>query len=149
MTFLVFSINGRRFAIPASDVVTVVPMVPLREIDGTPDWVAGVLPFFGDVVPVLDVCRLHVARASRRAFASRIMLVRYPTAGGDVRTLGLLAEGVTDIADVAADAWRAVGFATPETPWLGPVADVGGGVLAQRIAVSDLLPPDVRERLFP
>ncbi len=149
MTHLVFSIDERRFALPATEVVAVVPVTPLRAIDGTPAWVAGLLAHLGTLVPVVDLCWLHAGRPARPAFASRIVIARYPRPGGGERHLGLLAEHVTDVAQLAPDAWQDPGLAMPDTPWLGPVADLGGGVLAQRVSVPDLLPQDVRDRLFP
>lgn len=148
MTFLAFTVDDQRFALPAADVITVVPAAPLRTMDGTPDWVAGVMPFFDRMLPVIDVSRLHAARAARRAFGTRIVVVRYPRAAGDARPLGLLAERVTDVLEVEPDQWRESGLATPDTPWLGPLARVGDE-LVQRVALSDLLPEGVRDRLFP
>jgi chemotaxis-related protein WspB len=148
MTVLVFSVDGRRYALDAADVIAVVPNAPLRLIDAAPPWVAGILRFSDQLVPVVDLCQLQAARSSRRAFSTRIVLVRYPRPAGDARTLGLLAEGVTDVADIDPGQWRDSGLATPDTPWLGPLAELGEG-LVQRIAIQDLLPPAVRERLFP
>lgn len=148
MTFLSFTVDDRRFALPATEVISVVPFAPLRQIDGTPAWVAGVLPFFDRLVPVIDLSQLQAARRSRRAYATRIIVVSYPAASGDARPLGLLAEHVTDVLDLAPDRWRAPGIATPETPWLGPLANAAG-TWVQQVAVAELLPGAVRDRLFP
>jgi chemotaxis-related protein WspB len=146
MTFLIFSIDDRRFALSTDDVVTVVPAGPLQRLDGAPPWVAGVLPALEDLVPVVDICQLQAGRPARRAYSTRVVLVRYPRAAADVRTLGILAEGVTDVADVAPGGEP--GVRLPDTPWLGPLADVGSG-LAQRVTIADLVPASARERLFP
>lgn len=148
MTYLAFTIDDRRYALPAADVFTVVPAAPLRAIDGTPAWVAGVLPFFEHLVPVIDLCQLQARRSSRRAFSTRIVVAKYQRGGGEERPLGLLAEQVSDVLDVADTAWRDPGLSLPDTPWLGPLAEVDGD-LVQRIRVTDLLPEAVRERLFP
>jgi chemotaxis-related protein WspB len=148
MTFLSFSIDGRRFALPAADIISVVPAAPLRGIDGAPSWVAGILDYFGDMVPVIDLCALQVARPCRPAFGTRIVIVRYPVRAGVSRPLGLRAEGVTEVLDLEQDQWRETGLATPETPWLGPLAQARAGTV-QRITVADLLPDEVRQRLFP
>ena len=148
MAFLVFSVDDRRYALDAADVIAVVPNGPLRPIDAAPPWVAGILGFSDQLVPVVDLCQLQVGRSSRRAFSTRIVLVRYARPAGDERTLGMRAEGVTDVIDVAPGQWRDSGLATPDTPWLGPLAEMGER-LVQRIAIQDLLPPAVRERLFP
>lgn len=148
MTFLLFSVDERRFALPATEVVSVVAALPLRAIDAAPAWVTGLLSWSGDLVPVVDLCRLHAGRPARRAFTTRIVLVRYVRPGGDARVLGLLAEGVNEVADVGPGQWRDAGLALPETPWLGPLASVGDG-LVQRIVIADLLPQAVRDRLFP
>jgi chemotaxis-related protein WspB len=148
MTFLAFSVDDRRFALPAADVVTIVPAAALRAIDAAPAWVAGLLPVGADLVPVIDLCRLHAGRAARHAFTTRIILLRYLRPDGASRVLGLLAEGVADVAEVEPGQWHDAGLARPDTPWLGPLAMVGGALI-QRIAIADLLPQAVRDRLFP
>jgi chemotaxis-related protein WspB len=148
MTFVAFSIDDRGFALPATDVVAVVPAAPLRGIDGAPAWVAGILSWFDEMVPVVDLCALQAGRPCRKAFSTRIVIVRYPAHPGIVRPLGLLAERVTDAIEVDSGRWQEIGLATPETPWLGPMTQGADGAV-QRVTVSALLPDEVRARLFP
>ena len=147
MLLVAFSVGARRYGVPVDEVITVVPRLPVRPIAGAPAWVPGVFEYFGAMVPVVDLCALLEARPCRTAFATRVLLVRYPIAEGRTRPLGLAAEHMTDVVDVDGSAFRDSGVAGE--PWLGPLAPTGGGDLLQRVHVADLLPPETRAHLFP
>lgn len=104
-----------RFALDARRVVEVVPAVPLREAVGAPPSVAGVFDYRGRLVPVVDLSRYLGRGPSRRAYATRILLLdlgEEPVRAYDDRReadlLGLMAEGVVDLEEIApgdAGAW--------------------------------------------
>jgi chemotaxis-related protein WspB len=149
MIYVALAVDDRRFAVLADSVIGVVPSVPLRPIDATPPWVAGVFTHGDHIVPVVDLCQLHAQHPCRRAFSTRILLVHYPAASGEDRTLGLQAERVTEAVSIAKERWRPSGIATPEAPWLGPLAEMPDGTFLQLVTPTDLLPASVRQRLFP
>jgi chemotaxis-related protein WspB len=149
VTLIAFAVDGKRYGLDVTDILTVMPVPGLRPLDGAPPWVAGVMQLRGDVVPVVDVTMLHAARPTRRVFGSRVILVRYRTRRGDVRMLGLLAEDVTDVATVAVEALREPGVTLTDAPWLGPLAPDAAGNLVQLITLADVLPTAVHDLLFP
>jgi chemotaxis-related protein WspB len=110
--------------------------------------VTGVFRYHGQLVPALDLCQLHGDRPSRRAFGTRLVLVRYPR--GSVATLlGLVAEDVTDVVEIDRAAFQPTGVVTGEAPWLGPMGPDPTGSLTQLIRVEDLLSEAARDLLFP
>jgi chemotaxis-related protein WspB len=148
MLVVQFSVDAKRYAIGVDDVRAVLPVPPLRELDLAPPWVAGLLPLMGGLVPVIDLCALHRGQPCRRAYSTRIILVRYLDQGDRERSLGLIAEEVTDVADVESGSLQPSGIAQPEAPWLGGLGtDVSGGVI-QVVSVAALLTEEVRARLF-
>src|SRR5690606_32186615 len=66
MLFLLFELDGDRYALPARDVVEVLPLVALKQIPDAPPGVAGVMDYRGHAVPVLDLSALVAGRPAAR-----------------------------------------------------------------------------------
>jgi chemotaxis-related protein WspB len=96
-------------------------------------------------VPVIDLARLGGGAASAEHVDTRIVLVDYTTPEGDVHTLGLLAERVLGVQDVAERALADSGVQA--APFLGDVAGDSAGIV-QLVEPERLLPPDLRAALF-
>lgn len=144
-----FSIGGTRYGVNVSEVLAVVPRIQARHLDGTPAWVEGLMSVAGGFVPLIDLVQLQTGAPARRAFSTRVILVRYPVAGGGTRPLGLIAEQVTDVMAPQAGSVQPTGVRQAGTPWLGQVGRLPAGELVQLVTVSDLLPDEVRTVLFP
>ena len=56
--FLLFRMEGDRYALDAREVVEVLPLLRLKRIPEAPEWVAGVFSHRGVLVPVLDLCAM-------------------------------------------------------------------------------------------
>lgn len=148
MLFLVFSMGNERFAIDASHIAEVIPRLRLKAVPKAPDWVAGVMQYRGEVVPVVDLCRLNLGRAAGKMLSTRIIVVRYRARDAATHLLGLLAEQVTDTLRRDIREFSPVGVATPQAPYLGEVTAYDGGLL-QLVDVAGLLPDSVQSLLFP
>lgn len=147
MLMLLFQLGNNRYAIPVADVVEVAPRVMLEGIDRAPNYVAGLFNYRGALAPVIDLCRMIQDRPCADSFTSRIVMVNFPLAQGGVRTLGLLAEQVTETCDLAADEFSPTGLQIADSPWLNDAA-YDGATLVQKIRVADLLPVAVQNQLF-
>ena len=146
--FVAFSIGGTRYGVDVSEVLAIVPRIQARPLDGTPAWVEGLMSVSGDVVPLVDLVQLQTGAPARRAFSTRVILVRYPVAGGGTRPLGLVAEQVTDITRLEAGSVQPTGLAQAGAPWLGDVGRLAQGDLLQLVTVPALLTDEVRAVLF-
>lgn len=147
MLMLLFRLGNSRYALPVSEVVEVVPQVRLEPLECAPDYVAGLFNYRGRHAPVIDLCRLVHKRDCSNSFTTRIVMVDFPLQGGGRRTLGLLAEQVTETTELDAADFSATGLFIETTPWLGDAAHTEDG-LVQNIRVADILPAAVQAQLF-
>ena len=96
MLMLLFQAGDNLYAIDSAQVVEVIPIVTLRPLNHVPEYIAGVFNYRGNLVPVVDLCRLLHHTDCRSRFSTRIMMVYYPTSDGTRQWLGLMAERVTE-----------------------------------------------------
>jgi chemotaxis-related protein WspB len=148
MLFLLFRLGKDRYALPARDVVEVLPMLEVKQIPQAPLAVRGAFDFRGRPVPLVDLSQLAYGRPAREQLSTRIVLVEHPDGHGGQRLLGLLAEQVTETLRRNPEDFRDAGVEVADAPWLGPVASDEGG-LVQRVDVAQLLGPQLRALLFP
>lgn len=147
MLFLVFQLEADRYAIEASQIVAVLPLLQAKAIPQAPAGVAGLFDYHGEAVPLIDLSRLALGRDAAPRLSTRVVVVRYPLAEGGWRKLGLIAEQVVETVRLQADAFAPGGVDTPQARYLGPVAADAHGLL-QWVEVEHLLPPSVRDLLF-
>jgi chemotaxis-related protein WspB len=146
MLWLVFAVGHDRYALEGRQVVEVVPLVTLRQIPKTPDYVAGVFNYRGRLVPVLDLCQLLQGRPCLARLSTRIILVHYQRHQSPRHILGLMAERVTDTPST--DRTLPSGINVAEAPYLGNMATDEYGML-QYVHLEHLLPASVHASLFP
>jgi len=148
MLALTFEVDSQKYGLDVTQILEVLPVVPLRRLPHAPDYVSGVFVYRGNTVPVIDLSRLIGKRAAQALLSTRIVLVRHPGPSGKGRALGLLAERATNLEETGAQV-KSPGFATPEAPFLGGLSSSGSGEgMIQFVNVEQLLPADLRERLF-
>jgi chemotaxis-related protein WspB len=147
MLYLAITIGRQRYAIPCRDIERVVPLARLRKIPKTPGYIAGLLNYRGEAVPVVDLCALLTNQPAQSRLDSRIILIRYSPDPESSRLLGLIAEQVTDTLDLSEKSAVAGGVHVPEVDYLGRFAALDG-TLIQEMAPGKLLPPELRRLLF-
>jgi chemotaxis-related protein WspB len=146
MLVLMCAAAGNRYAIDARQVVEVVPRVRLESVAGSPDWLAGVCVYRGQVTPVLDLTYLATANRGPSRWASRIILVHIDE--GDSRLLcGLIVEQVTVAQLASSPESKAASPALGVAPW-GPVLLDADG-LFQLLELPRLLSGEWRAALLP
>jgi chemotaxis-related protein WspB len=150
MLFLLFQLGNDRYALEASHVVEVLPLVELKGLPQSPPGVAGVFNYRGQPVPAVDLCALTLQRPSRECLSTRIIVVRCSRQGGtdgQSPLLGLIAEQATEIMRRNRQDFVNAGLKLESAPYLGPVAMDACGMI-QWIHEDRLLPDPVRESLF-
>ena len=140
MLALCLSIQNELYAIPARDVVEVVPQVLLRSLPGAPRYVAGLLAYRGALLPVVDLSRRLIDIAARSCLSARIVVVQRASGIEPVR-YGLLTERVADIRRLP-DAMTQPAHAAGAAFLAGSVLDKG--IAVQLLAVDALLPAGAR-----
>jgi chemotaxis-related protein WspB len=160
MLFLLFDLDGDRYALDAAGIAEVLALTPTKSIPGAPAWVAGMFERHGEPVPVIDVSQLALGRPAREFRSTRLVLVRYSPynaaaqagthndPGAPAHLLGLIVERATQTRRIERAQFLDSGIATPHARWLGPVANDGVG-LVQWVEVQQMLNDEVNALLFP
>ena len=148
MLFILFQLGSDRYALPARDVVEVLPLLAVKSVIGAPPGGAGLFDDRGTAVPVIDLAALALGRPSARRVSTRLLMVNYQPPRGGVRLLGVIAERATEMLSKEPAEFLPTGIVSETAPFLGPVARDARG-LVQRVDVHLLLNDRVRAALFP
>lgn len=146
--FLMFELDGERYALDAADIDEVLPLATAKAVPGAPEWIAGLLMRGGQPVPVIDVPMLALGRRAHALRSTRLVMARYRVGQPDRdRVVGLIVERATRTLRIDRTAFRASGVSTARTRWLGRVANTPDGIV-QQVSVSDLIDDVARLYLF-
>ncbi|WP_263260714.1 chemotaxis protein CheW [Pseudomonas sp. RIT-PI-S] len=143
MLFLLFTLGEQRFALPARDIVEVLPLVPLKPIPHAPSWVGGVFAYRGQVVPVIDVRALALGAPAVRRTSTRVVLVSHAPG----QTLGLVLEHASETLRCDPAQFKPYGLHNAQARYLGPIREDERGLL-QWISVGELLDERARSLLY-
>jgi len=147
MLFLLFQLGKDRYALEASRLVEVVPLLDLKELPQAPKGVAGIFNYRGRPVPAVDLSALTLGRPARERLSTRIIIVNYPGENGAHHLLGLIAENATGMLRKEAKDFIDPGVKIGASPFLGPIlADAHGAI--QWVHEQRLLPEPVSKLLF-
>jgi len=147
MLFLLFQLGKERYALQASRVVEVLPMLELTQLPQAPKGVAGIFNYHGRPVPAVDLCALTLGQPAREHFSTRIIMVNYPDDRGANHLLGLIAEHATETLRKDSNDFIDTGVRLSGAPYLGPILMQGASPV-QWIYEQRLLPEPVRDLLF-
>jgi len=147
MLYLLFQLGRDRYALPASRVMEVLPLVELQRIQNVPKGMAGIFNYRGQPVPVMDLGELTSGQQCRPDFSTRIIVIQYPDESGKLHPLGLIAERATEMMQRDIGEFKEPGLKLGAPAYLGPVLLDNRGVI-QLIREQRLLPEETRDRLF-
>lgn len=142
MLFVTLKAAGSRYALPAREVLEIIPLVRIVKLPGSPDYVAGLMNYRGERLPVVDLGRLLADRPSRPWASTRILVAR--DASG--LTAGFMAERVVKTLNI--DPARLETPGAPAAPYVRAVApNPDGEDLVQVLDLSRVIPPELAESL--
>ena len=147
MLFLLFQLGKDRYALEASRVVEVVPLLALKEVPQAPDSVAGMFNYRGRPVPVVDLCALTQGHPASERLSTRIIIVNHPDGSGTNHLLGLVAEHATETLRKDAKEFMDAELKIGAAPYLGPVLLDKKGII-QWVHEHRLLSEPMRNLLF-
>jgi chemotaxis-related protein WspB len=147
MLFLLFQLGKERYALQASRVVEVVPLLELKPLPQAPKGVAGIFNYHGRPVPAVDLCALTLGQPASERFSTRIIIVNYPDDRGISHLLGLIAEHATEMLRKEPNEFMDSGVKLSDAPYLGPIL-MDSQHPVQWIYEQRLLPERVRDLLF-
>ncbi len=147
MLLLLFETSDGRYALDSRDVVEIIPLVIPKKITAAPAYMAGIINYRGEPVPVFDLCALADGTPCKPLYSTRIILVRYPLAAGREKLVGLIAERVTDVIRSDHTDLGASGILIDEA-LNSPAAGSGNDGIIQRFDLQGIIPKDVVCELF-
>ena len=147
MLLLLFWVGNDRFSLDTRQVIEVVPLVRLKNVPHTPEYVAGLFNYRGTIVPVIDLTSLLTGTLSKQQVSTRIILVPYIDSEKSSQTLGLMAERVTDTISCSEDDLHAPGIESENAEFLDRILFDNDGMI-QLINLKKILPDTLKEVLF-
>jgi chemotaxis-related protein WspB len=145
--FLLFQLGRDRYALEASRVIEVLPLLELKRIPQAPRGVAGIFNYRGRPVPAVDLSELTLGQPAGERLSTRIIVINYPDESGKNQPLGLIAEHATEIIRRDGREFVEPGLKLSAPAYLGPVLLDDRGAI-QWIREQRLLPENVRDLLF-
>ena len=141
-------IGRERYALDASEVLEVIPLVRLRPLAGAPAGTAGLMNYRGTPVPVVDLSLIASGHVTPATSATRIVVVEQAASAGSGgrQPLGLLVPLARDAMRLDPEAFVNGGLVADGVPALGHMLATPEG-LVQRVHAAALLTPELREAL--
>ncbi|HOC54857.1 MAG TPA: chemotaxis protein CheW [Verrucomicrobiota bacterium] len=147
MLFLLFQLGKDRYALEASRVVEVVPLLEMKALPQAPRGVAGIFNYRGRDVPAVDLSALTLGQPATERLSTRIIIVNHPDERGSNHLLGLIAEQATETLRKEVGDFADSGMNLGRAPHLGPMLLDNHNPI-QLIYEQRLLPEAVRKVLF-
>ncbi len=142
--YLMFRMDNDYYAIAATEIRRVLKRQRLKQIPSLPAWVAGVLEFEQQMVPVIDLYQRLLQRPASEKSSTRLVIVRYD----EQHALGLLLEKVNTFERLSLQGRMDVTMNLQDHRYLAAVQQHESLGLVQHVALAQLLPADVRARIF-
>ena len=147
MLFVLFHLGEDRYALEASRVVEIVPLLEMKRLPQAPAGVAGIFNYRGLPVPAVDLSALTLGQPASERLSTRIIIVNYADGNGQSHLLGLVAERATEMLRKDAKDFVDSGVRLGHAPYLGPIL-MDDQSPVQWIYEQRLLPEPVRKVLF-
>ncbi len=142
MLFLLLYLDNGCYALDASLVVEVLPLVRIEKPLRSPQGVVGTINYRRALVPVIDLSELALGRPAAPRLSTRIILVRCSEEDGQPRLLGLIAEKAIETMRCQSADFVPSGITNADASYLGAIT-MGPRGLVQRIELNKLLPAAV------
>ena len=143
MLFVLFSAGDDRYAIPSRDIDVIIPFARLKSLPCAETAFSGLLNFRGDPVPVLDMNILLGHPPVEAYFTSRIILCETAVGTDSIRTLGLLAEEMTDTRELPEHQFIEPGSVSEKARYAGRIFEDTDGSYIQWLHPERILTPQI------
>ena len=140
---VVLSVDTGRYALPIADLIEILPLMALKQVPLTPEWVAGLMNYRSDPVVVVDISLLMTGKPCRELLTTRILLASVRRRDGTRKALGLMVEGVTETMKIMPENLRSADIRNENAPYLGLLA-LHDGEMLQIIHADNVLTEESR-----
>ena len=138
MLHLVFRLDGEAYALDASRIVEILPLVNTSKAARESAGQVSAISYRGLLVPIVDLAATLLGRASQPRLSTRIVLVRRAQSG---ELVGLVVENATAIQRLEPRTFAETRMPDRGPGYLGPIA-IGPQGPIQRIELDHLLHRD-------
>jgi len=119
MQLITFFIGKERYAIDTNLIIEVVPLLDIRKLAFSEDYIAGVINYRGSTIPVIDMGCLLLKNPADRKVSTRIIIINYKVSAHECKSLGLITERATGIIQSSQEAMENIEDTLESTPFLG------------------------------
>jgi len=147
MLFLQFTIEKNRYLVDVKDIVEIVPFANLKQIPKAPPYVAGLLNYRGNTIPVVDICYLMNDKLCELKLSSRIAVVNYKNDIGEQICIGLLMEHLTETVRFDESSFSDSGVNLKDNPYLGKVI-IDNNCIVHWVDIRKIIPAEAYAILF-
>lgn len=128
MLFLLFHVRENTYACACDSILEIVPRIDLQQADKMPAYIAGLMNYGGNPVPIIDFSRLVGQNPCVNSLNTRIILLSKPNAK-ESGILGIMAEKVTQFDNLEWEQFSETAMFNPEAPYLGGVMQTPQGMI--------------------
>lgn len=139
MLYIKFTLHDEIYLIAARYIREMIPYVKCKALPHSPAYLAGLINYRGDSLPVMDVSQLMYDASSRIRMGTRIAIVDMDDGRHERFVLGLLLENVTETLEIDETRFKRSGADVPESRYLGDIV-TDRHVIMQRVDLEYILP---------
>lgn len=147
MLILGLSIGDERYGVEATKVIEVVPLITLRKVPLADKSIRGIFNYRGRPTPVVDLCQLFENRDCANNLSTRIIIVEYKALSGITRSIGLIAEKMTNVMSCEINEMENSGIHQAQNDFLGLIYTHNTEMI-QLIDTNKILPDSISNQLM-
>lgn len=146
MLLLTMTIGAEIYGLDAQQVIEVIPLVVLKQVPRVDAAISGIFNYRGTPVPVIDLCVFLNQKKCRNNLGSRIIITQLKMPDQSLKTVGLLAEHVTEVIKCNASEFTRSGINAANAEFLQNVYQHQNGLI-QIIDVPKVIPDSISRQL--
>ena len=147
MLILGLNIGDERYGVEATRVVEVVPLINLKKVPLADKSIKGIFNYRGHPTPVIDLCQLFENRDCVNSLSTRIIIVEYKALSGVSRSIGLIAEFITEVMKCEVNEMENSGIRKDQNDFLGLIYTYNSEMI-QLIDTNKVLPESISSQLM-
>jgi len=147
MLILGLSIGDERYGVEATQVIEVVPLIALRKVPLADKCIRGIFNYRGYPTPVVDLCQLFENRDCENSLSTRIIIIEYTALTGIKRSIGLIAEKITNVTSCEVSDMENSGIHQDQNDFLGLIYTHNTEMI-QLIDTNKILPDSISNQLM-
>ena len=147
MLILGLSIGDERYGVEATQVIEVVPLIALRKMPLADKCIRGIFNYRGYPTPVVDLCQLFENRDCENSLSTRIIIIEYTALTGIKRSIGLIAEKITNVTSCEVSEMENSGIQQDQNDFLGLIYTHNTEMI-QLIDTNKILPDSISNQLM-